>query len=162
MKSRTKLFLAGLVMFAGSAAMGQDVTLLNASYDVAREFYKDINPAFIAHYKKATGKDVKIDQAHGGSSAQARAVNDGLEADVVTFNTTTDIEFLASSGIVAKDWSKRFPDNAAPTLSTSIFLVRNGNPKGIKDWDDLVKRGVKVITPNPKTSGGARWSYLAA
>ncbi len=162
MKSRTKLFLAGLVMFAGSAAMGQDVTLLNASYDVAREFYKDINPAFIAHYKKATGKDVKIDQAHGGSSAQARAVNDGLEADVVTFNTTTDIEFLASSGIVAKDWSKRFPDNAAPTLSTSIFLVRNGNPKGIKDWDDLVKPGVQVIVVNPKTGGNGRYTYLAA
>ena len=138
------------------------VTLLNASYDVAREFYKDINPAFAAHYKKATGKDVKIDQAHGGSSAQARAVNDGLDADVVTFNTTTDIEFLAGNGIVAKDWAKKFPDNASPTLSTSIFLVRNGNPKKIKDWDDLIRPDVQVIVVNPKTGGNGRYAYLAA
>jgi sulfate transport system substrate-binding protein len=136
--------------------------LLNASYDVAREFYKDYNAAFVAHYKKTTGKDVKIDQAHGGSSAQARAVNDGLDADVVTMNTTTDIEFLANNGVVAKDWAKRFPNNASPTTSTMLFLTRNGNPKGIKDWDDLIKPGVAVITPNPKTSGGARWNYLAA
>ena len=137
-------------------------TLLNASYDVAREFYKDYNAAFIANYKKTTGKDVKIDQAHGGSSAQARAVNDGLDADVVTMNTTTDIDFLASKGIVAADWAKRFPHNASPTSSTMLFLTRNGNPKNIKDWDDLIKPGIQVIVVNPKTGGNGRMAYLAA
>ena len=129
---------------------------------MAREFYKDYNAAFIANYKKTTGKDVKIDQSHGGSSAQARAVNDGLDADVVTMNTTTDVNFLASTGIVAKDWAKRFPNNAAPTTSTMLFLTRNGNPKGIKDWDDLVKPGIQVIVVNPKTGGNGRMAYLAA
>jgi sulfate transport system substrate-binding protein len=138
------------------------VTLLNASYDVSREFYKDVNAAFIASYKKTTGKDIKIDQSHGGSSAQARAVNDGLDADVVTMNTTTDVNFLAGTGIVAKDWATRFPNNAAPTSSTMLFLTRNGNPKGIKDWDDLVKPGVQVIVVNPKTGGNGRMAYLAA
>jgi len=137
-------------------------TLLNASYDVAREFYKDYNAAFIANYKKTTGKDVKIDQAHGGSSAQARAVNDGLDADVVTMNTTTDIDFLASKGIVAADWTKRFPHSASPTSSTMLFLTRNGNPKNIKDWDDLIKPGIQVIVVNPKTGGNGRMAYLAA
>jgi sulfate transport system substrate-binding protein len=137
-------------------------TLLNASYDVAREFYKDYNAAFIANYKKTTGKDVKIDQAHGGSSAQARAVNDGLDADVVTMNTTTDIDFLASKGIVVADWTKRFPHSASPTSSTMLFLTRNGNPKNIKDWDDLVKPGIQVIVVNPKTGGNGRMAYLAA
>jgi sulfate transport system substrate-binding protein len=136
--------------------------LLNASYDVAREFYKDYNAAFIANYKKTTGKDVKIDQAHGGSSAQARAVNDGLDADVVTMNTTTDIDFLASKGIVAADWTKRFPHSASPTSSTMLFLTRNGNPKNIKDWDDLIKPGIQVIVVNPKTGGNGRMAYLAA
>lgn len=150
---------AGLIAFS-SIASAQ--TLLNASYDVAREFYKDYNAAFIAHYKKTTGKDIKVDQAHGGSSAQARAVNDGLDADVVSMNTTTDIEFLANNGIVAKDWAKKFPFNAAPTTSTILFLTRNGNPKGIKDWDDLVKPGVQVIIVNPKTGGNGRMVYLAA
>jgi len=150
---------AGLIAFS-SIATAQ--TLLNASYDVAREFYKDYNAAFTAHYKKTTGKDVKIDQAHGGSSAQARAVNDGLDADVVSMNTTTDIEFLANNGIVAKDWAKKFPFNASPTTSTMIFLTRNGNPKGIKDWDDLVKPGIQVIIVNPKTGGNGRMVYLAA
>jgi sulfate transport system substrate-binding protein len=120
------------------------------------------NAAFIAHIKKTTGKDVKVDQAHGGSSAQARAVNDGLEADVVTMNTTTDVDFLASTGVVAKDWARRFPNNASPTTSTMLFLTRNGNPKGIKDWDDLVKPGVQVIVVNPKTGGNGRMAYLAA
>ncbi len=138
------------------------MTLLNASYDVSREFYKDVNAAFIASYKKTTGKDIKIDQSHGGSSAQARAVNDGLDADVVTMNTTTDVNFLAGTGIVAKDWATRFPNNAAPTSSTMLFLTRNGNPKGIKDWDDLVKPGVQVIVVNPKTGGNGRMAYLAA
>ncbi|MGJ7544184.1 sulfate ABC transporter substrate-binding protein [Variovorax sp. LT1R16] len=156
------LLVAVALAAAGSAALAQTTTLLNASYDVAREFYKDINPAFIASYKKATGKDVKVDQAHGGSSAQARAVGDGLDADVVTMNTTTDVDYLAGLGVVAKDWSKRFPDNASPTTSTMLFLVRNGNPKGIKDWDDLTKPGVQVVVVNPKTGGNGRYAYLAA
>jgi sulfate transport system substrate-binding protein len=160
MKSTLKTVLAGAALAASGMAGAQ--TLLNASYDVAREFYKDYNAAFVAHYKKTTGKDVKIDQAHGGSTAQARAVADGLDADVVTMNTTTDVEFLADKGVVAKDWAKRFPDNAAPTTSTMLFLVRNGNPKGIKDWDDLVKPGVQVVVVNPKTGGNGRYAYLAA
>jgi sulfate transport system substrate-binding protein len=154
--------LAAALFVAATAASAQTQTLLNVSYDVAREFYKDINAAFVPYYKKQTGKDIKIDQAHGGSSAQARAVNDGLDADVVTFNTTTDIEFLAGNGIVAKDWAKRFPNDASPTTSTMLFLVRNGNPKGIKDWDDLVKPGVQVVVVNPKTGGNGRYAYLAA
>ncbi len=161
MKHTLKLLIASAALAASGLASAQQ-TLLNASYDVAREFYKDVNAAFIPAYKKATGKDVKIDQAHGGSSAQARAVADGLDADVVTFNTTTDIEFLAEKGVVAKDWTKRFPHNAAPTTSTMLFLTRNGNPKGIKDWDDLAKPGVSVIVVNPKTGGNGRYAYLAA
>ena len=160
MKTSTRLALVAALSLAGLAAQAQ--TLLNASYDVAREFYKDYNAAFVAHYKKITGKDVKIDQAHGGSSAQARAVNDGLDADVVTMNTTTDVDFLASTGVVAKDWTKRFPNNASPTTSTMLFLTRNGNPKAIKDWDDLTKPGIQVIVVNPKTGGNGRMAYLAA
>jgi sulfate/thiosulfate transport system substrate-binding protein len=160
-KQKAALALATLALTATNFVAAQ-TTLLNASYDVAREFYKDYNSAFVAHYKKTAGKDVKIDQAHGGSSAQARAVNDGLAADVVTMNTTTDIEFLAGTGVVAKDWAKRFPGNASPTSSTMLFLVRNGNPKGIKDWDDLIKPGVQVIVVNPKTGGNGRMAYLAA
>jgi len=160
MNLKTKMILAGATLAFGGMASAQ--TLLNASYDVAREFYKDYNAAFVAHYKKTTGKDVKIDQSHGGSSAQARAVNDGLDADVVTMNTTTDVDFLASTGIVAKDWTRRFPNDASPTTSTMLFLVRNGNPRNIKDWDDLVKPGVQVIVVNPKTGGNGRYAYLAA
>jgi sulfate transport system substrate-binding protein len=160
MKKFTHLALAVTLAVSGAAVSAQ--TLLNASYDVAREFYKDYNAAFIANYKKTTGKDVKIDQAHGGSSAQARAVNDGLDADVVTMNTTTDLDFLGSTGVIAKDWNKRFPNNASPTTSTMLFLTRNGNPKGIKDWDDLVKPGIKVIVVNPKTGGNGRMAYMAA
>jgi len=152
--------IASLLAVSGLNVSAQ--TLLNASYDVAREFYKDYNVAFVANYKKTTGKDVKIDQAHGGSSAQARAVNDGLEADVVTMNTTTDIDFLASKGIVAADWTKRYPHSASPTSSTMLFLTRNGNPKNIKDWDDLIKPGIQVIVVNPKTGGNGRMAYLAA
>ena len=151
---------AALLTVASLNASAQ--TLLNASYDVAREFYKEYNSAFVANYKKTTGKDLKIDQAHGGSSAQARAVNDGLDADVVTMNTTTDIEFLASKGIVAADWTKRYPHSASPTSSTMLFLTRNGNPKNIKDWDDLIKPGIQVIVVNPKTGGNGRMAYLAA
>ena len=161
MKTNLKLLIAGLALAASSLASAQQ-TLLNVSYDVAREFYKDINAAFVPYYKKQTGKDVKIEQSHAGSSAQARAVADGLDADVVTMNTTTDVEFLAEKGVVAKDWAKRFPNNAAPTTSTMLFLVRNGNPKGIKDWDDLVKPGVQVVVVNPKTGGNGRYAYLAA
>jgi sulfate transport system substrate-binding protein len=154
--------IAAAALLAVSGLNVSAQTLLNASYDVAREFYKDYNAAFIANYKKTTGKDVKIDQAHGGSSAQARAVNDGLDADVVTMNTTTDIDFLASKGIVAADWTKRFPHSASPTSSTMLFLTRNGNPKNIKDWDDLIKPGIQVIVVNPKTGGNGRMAYLAA
>jgi len=161
MYKNTKLLIASLILTASGIASAQQ-TLLNVSYDVAREFYKDINAAFVPYYKKTTGKDVRIEQSHAGSSAQARAVADGLDADVVTMNTTTDIEFLADKGIVAKDWTKRFPDNAAPTTSTMLFLVRKGNPKGIKDWDDLVKPGVQVVVVNPKTGGNGRYAYLAA
>ena len=160
MKKFLHTTLAAALLAVSSLASAQ--TLLNASYDVAREFYKDYNVAFVAHYKKTTGKDIKVDQAHGGSSAQARAVNDGLDADVVSMNTTTDIEFLAGNGVVAKDWAKKFPNNASPTTSTMLFLTRNGNPKGIKDWDDLIKPGVQVIIVNPKTGGNGRMAYLAA
>ena len=153
--------LLGSLLF-GLASMASAQTLLNVSYDVSREFYKDVNAVFVANYKKTKGLDIKVDQSHGGSSAQARAVNDGLEADVVTMNTTSDVDFLASTGVVAKDWSKKFPHNAAPTTSTMLFLTRNGNPKGIKDWDDLIKPGVQVIVVNPKTGGNGRMAYLAA
>ena len=162
MKTSTKLrsLFAAILLCASPWATAQ--TLLNASYDVSREFYKDVNTAFVASYKKSTGKDIKIDQSHGGSSAQARAVNDGLDADVVTMNTTTDVEFLATAGSVAKDWKTRFPHNAAPTSSTMLFLTREGNPKGIRDWDDLIKPGIQVVLVNPKTGGNGRMAYLAA
>lgn len=154
--------ILALGAFAVTTTLAQGQTLLNASYDVAREFYKDYNAAFTAHYKATSGKDIRIDQAHGGSSAQARAVADGLDADVVTMNTTTDVDFLASKGLVAADWNKRFPNNASPTWSTMLFLVRNGNPKNIKDWDDLIRPGVQVVVVNPKTGGNGRMAYLAA
>ena len=160
MNNIKSIVAAALLAVSGLNVSAQ--TLLNASYDVAREFYKEYNSAFVANYKKTTGKDLKIDQAHGGSSAQARAVNDGLDADVVTMNTTTDIEFLASKGIVAADWTKRYPHSASPTSSTMLFLTRNGNPKNIKDWDDLIKPGIQVIVVNPKTGGNGRMAYLAA
>jgi sulfate/thiosulfate transport system substrate-binding protein len=161
-KQKATIALAAVALTASNLVAAQTTSLLNVSYDVAREFYKDINAAFVANYKKTSGKDIKIDQSHAGSSAQARAVNDGLDADVVTMNTTTDVDFLASTGVVAKDWRSKFPNNAAPTGSTMLFLVRNGNPKGIKDWDDLVKPGVQVIVVNPKTGGNGRYAYLAA
>ena len=161
MKPFTRISLAALALSVSAFASAQ-TSLLNVSYDVSREFYKDLNVAFAASYKKSSGKDIKIDQSHAGSSAQARAVADGLDADVVTMNTTTDVDFLAGRSVVAKDWTKRFPNNAAPTTSTMLFLVRNGNPKGIKDWDDLIKPGVQVIVVNPKTGGNGRMAYLAA
>jgi len=136
-------------------------SLLNASYDVSRELYKDINAAFIADWKKKTGEDVTVQQSHAGSTKQALAVANGLDADVVTFNQAPDIEVLVKPGLVAADWRKQFPNDAAPYTTTTVFLVRKGNPKGIKDWDDLAKPGIGVIVPNPKTSGNGRYTYLA-
>lgn len=138
------------------------VELLNASYDPTREFYAAYNKAFAAHWTAESGQTVTINQSHGGSGKQARAVIDGLEADVVTLALGYDIDALQSAGLVAPGWQGRLPQNSAPYRSTIVFLVRKGNPKGIKDWNDLVKPGIQVITPNPKTSGGARWNYLAA
>ena len=139
-----------------------DVTLLNVSYDPTRELYSQFNKLFAEHYKAETGKSVEIKTSHGGSGKQARSVIDGLDADVVTLALAYDIDAIADKGFLAKDWQQRLPDNASPYTSTIVFLVRKGNPKGIKDWNDLTKPGVQVITPNPKTSGGARWNYLAA
>lgn len=159
--ARIVLGLGLLGMLAGSPALGQ-VTLLNVSYDPTRELYKDVNQAFTKYWKEKTGQEITVRQSHGGSGKQARSVIDGLKADVVTLALAYDIDAIAEKGLIAADWQKRFPHNSAPYTSTVVFLVRKGNPKGIKDWDDLVKPGVSVITPNPKTSGGARWNYLAA
>jgi len=145
-----------------SSTFAADVSLLNVSYDPTRELYVDFNKAFAAAYQKETGKSVEIKQSHGGSGSQARAVIDGLQADVVTLALAYDIDAIAGKGLIPADWQKRLPQNASPYTSTIVFLVRKGNPKGIKDWDDLIKPGVSVITPNPKTSGGARWNYLGA
>lgn len=144
------------------AARAADVSLLNVSYDPTRELYQQFNKAFAAQYKAETGKTVEIKASHGGSGKQARSVIDGLQADVVTLALAYDIDAIADRGFIAQDWQKRLPDNSSPYTSTIVFLVRKGNPKGIKDWDDLLKADVKVVTPNPKTSGGARWNYLAA
>lgn len=138
-------------------------TILNVSYDVTREFYKDYNVAFIQHWKEQTGETITINQSHGGSSKQARAVADGLAADVITMNQANDIDILVTRGnLVPKNWASRLPHNSSPTASTTVFLVRKGNPRNIKDWADLVQPGVSVIIPNPKTSGNGRYSYLAA
>ena len=136
--------------------------LLNVSYDPTRELYQDFNAAFAKHWQAKTGKAVTFQQSHGGSSKQARAVLDGLEADILTLALAYDIDAVAEGGLLPRDWQKRLPSNSSPYTSTIVFLVRKGNPKGIKDWNDLVKPGIQVITPNPKTSGGARWNYLAA
>jgi sulfate transport system substrate-binding protein len=156
--------LAALLLAAAAAgpAGAADVTLLNVSYDPTRELYQDVNAAFAQYWRQKSGKTVEIQQSHGGSSKQSRAVIDGLEADVVTLGLAYDIDAVADSGLLAKDWQKRLPQNSSPYTSTIVLLVRKGNPKGIKDWSDLVKPGIQVITPNPKTSGGARWNYLAA
>jgi sulfate transport system substrate-binding protein len=143
-------------------ARAAETTLLNVSYDPTRELYAAYNKLFAQHWKETTGETVALRASHGGSGAQARAVIDGLEADVVTLALAYDIDAIAARGLIAPDWQKRLPQNSAPYTSTIVFLVRKGNPKAIRDWDDLVKPGVKVITPNPKTSGGARWNYLAA
>ncbi|WP_137894271.1 sulfate ABC transporter substrate-binding protein [Ramlibacter sp. 2FC] len=148
---------------AGALAQAAPVTLLNVSYDPTREFYVEFNAAFARHWKARTGQEVTVKQSHGGSGKQARAIIDGLAADVATLALAGDTDALhANGGWIPKDWQKRLPQNASPYTSTIVLVVREGNPKGIKDWDDLVKPGVKVITPNPKTSGGARWNYLAA
>ncbi|MDO8397541.1 MAG: sulfate ABC transporter substrate-binding protein [Bradyrhizobium sp.] len=152
--------VAGL-LWAGSA-LAADVSLLNVSYDPTRELYAEFNKTFARAYQKETGKSIEIKQSHGGSGSQARAVIDGLQADVVTIALAYDIDAIAAKGLLPADWQKRLPQNASPYTSTIVFLVRKGNPKGIRDWDDLIKPGVSVITPNPKTSGGARWNYLAA
>jgi len=152
-----------LTLLAASSVAQADTSLLNVSYDVTREFYKDYNPAFSKYWKQKTGETVTINQSHGGSSKQARAVADGLEADVITMNQANDIDILYErSKLIPSDWQKRLPNGSAPTTSTTVFLVRKGNPKHIKDWDDLVKTGVSVIIPNPKTSGNGRYGYLAA
>ncbi len=159
-----RLFLAvsAAALLAPLSARAAETELLNVSYDVARELYKDINPAFIADWRKRTGETVTIKQSHGGSSKQARAVADGLEASVVTMNQANDIDMLAERGLVAADWAKKFPHNAAPYYSTMVILVRKGNPKRIKNWDDLARPGVAAVIPNPKTAGNGRYTYLAA
>ncbi len=151
-------------LFAGSMVSAQAETkLMNVSYDPTRELYRDLNAAFAKSYKSEAGEDVRITMTHGGSGAQARTVIDGLEADVVTLALAYDIDAIADArGIIAKDWQARLPSDSSPYTSTIVLLVRKGNPKGIKDWGDLVKPGIQVITPNPKTSGGARWNFLAA
>jgi sulfate/thiosulfate transport system substrate-binding protein len=147
----------------GTTVAADPVTLLNVSYDPTRELYQDYNKVFAAFWKAKTGQDVTINQSHGGSGKQARAVIDGLQADIVTLALAYDVDAIADKAkLLPKDWQSRLPNNSAPYTSTIVFLVRKGNPKGIKDWDDLTKNGVSVITPNPKTSGGARWNYLAA
>jgi sulfate transport system substrate-binding protein len=151
-----------LLTFAASKNVSAQVKLLNVSYDPTRELYRTINSAFSAEWQKKTGQTLKIDQSHGGSSKQARSVIDGLEADVVTLGLGYDIDVMADKGLLPQDWQAKLPHNSAPYTSTIVFLVRKGNPKGVRDWPDLVKPGLQVITPNPKTSGGGRWAYLAA
>ncbi|WP_308924832.1 sulfate ABC transporter substrate-binding protein [Janthinobacterium sp. J1-1] len=163
MLSKKLIIAAAISAFAIlQTAQAADITLLNVSYDPTRELYQDVNTAFAKEWKGKTGDNVKIKQSHGGSGKQARAVLDGLEADVVTLALAYDIDALAERKLLAADWQKRLEHNSSPYTSTIVFLVRKGNPKGIKDWNDLIKPGVSVITPNPKTSGGARWNHLAA
>jgi sulfate/thiosulfate-binding protein len=160
-----RLFAAlfSAVILAASSGASAQTTLLNVSYDPTRELYADFNKAFAAHWKAKTGETVSVRQSHGGSGKQARTVIDGLNADVVTLALAYDVDAIAEKGkLLPADWQKRLPHNSAPYTSTIVFLVRKGNPKGVKDWDDLAKPGVAVITPNPKTSGGAQWNYLAA
>jgi sulfate/thiosulfate transport system substrate-binding protein len=162
MKSFSRLLrIAALVVLTGASLRAQ--TLLNASYDPTRELYVEVNAAFVKFWQGKTGQKVAIRQSHGGSGAQARAVSDGLDADVVTLALAYDVDAVQKAGLINDaGWQKRLPQNSSPYTSTIVFLVRKGNPKGIKDWNDLVRQGVGVITPNPKTSGGARWNYLAA
>jgi sulfate transport system substrate-binding protein len=162
-KTSGHLIFALLIVFWGTGASAKNIQLLNVSYDPTREFYAEFNPAFAAHWKAQTGDTVVVKQSHGGSGKQARGVIDGLQADVVTLALAADIDALHEvAQLIPRDWQQRLPHNASPYTSTIVFLVRQGNPKAIKDWNDLVQPGVAVITPNPKTSGGARWNYLAA
>ncbi|MEY2407988.1 MAG: sulfate/thiosulfate transport system substrate-binding protein [Verrucomicrobiota bacterium] len=161
-RSRLLVFSAAL-LFVASIADAKDLTLMNVSYDPTRELYEEFNASFIKYWKEKSGDNVTINQSHGGSSKQARAVIDGQQADVVTLALAYDIDALSlRANLLPKNWQTRLPSNSAPYTSTIVFLVRKGNPKGIKDWGDLVKPGIAVVTPNPKTSGGARWNYLAA
>jgi sulfate/thiosulfate-binding protein len=161
--TRFRYIFGAILLLSQGPALADSVTLLNVSYDPTREFYQAFNQSFEKEFKAKTGKDVVIQQSHGGSGKQARSVIDGLAADVVTLALAADIDALHTHGnLVPEDWQKRLPNNSCPYTSTINFLVRKGNPKGIKDWDDLIKPGVQVITPNPKTSGGARWNFLAA
>ncbi len=158
-----RILAAVLALAISGAAEAKDITLLNVSYDPTRELYQEFNTAFAKHWKEKTGDSLTVNQSHGGSGKQARAIIDGLEADVATLALAYDVDALfEKGGLIPKAWQKRLPNNSAPYTSTIVFLVRKGNPKGIKDWNDLVKPGISVITPNPKTSGGARWNYLAA
>lgn len=159
---RTLASLAAVLSLGIGRASAAEVTLLNVSYDPTRELYQDYNKAFAAHWKLRGGDVVTLKQSHGGSGKQARSVLDGLQADVVTLALAYDIDVLQEKGLIASGWQKRLANNASPYTSTIVFLVRKGNPKGIKDWNDLIKPGVDIVTPNPKTSGGARWNYLAA
>ncbi|MEJ0019200.1 MAG: sulfate ABC transporter substrate-binding protein [Acetobacteraceae bacterium] len=159
---RRAALAAALLPLAARSASAADPSLLNVSYDPTRELYRDFNRSFIAAWQAQTGQRVTVSQSHGGSGSQARSVLDGLQADVVTLALAADIDALAKRGLLAADWQKRLPDNACPYTSTIVFLVRKGNPKALRDWGDLLKPGVVVITPNPKTSGGARWNFLAA
>lgn len=161
-RRRTLISAALLSLLAAALPAHADATLLNVSYDVARELYKDINPAFIAQWKGKTGETLTLNQSHGGSSKQAGAVIGGLEADVITMNQSPDIDILVKNNLVSPDWRKRLPNDAAPYTTTTVFLVRKGNPKAIKDWSDLVRPGLQVIVPNPKTSGNGRYTYVAA
>ncbi|EKQ84407.1 MULTISPECIES: sulfate ABC transporter substrate-binding protein [Leptospira] len=163
MKSKSLRIFSSILCFVVSFSLFSETKLLNVSYDPTRELYSQINKLFIEHWKKQTGEDLVIHQSHGGSGKQARAVIDGLEADVVTLALAHDIETIAEkTKLLSTDWEKLLPYQSSPYTSTIVFLVRKGNPKGIKDWDDLVKPGIGVVTPNPKTGGGARWNYLAA
>jgi sulfate/thiosulfate-binding protein len=162
MISKTQAALATVALLALAPAARAEGVLLNVSYDPTRELYQEVNAAFAAGWKAKTGQTITIQQSHGGSGKQARAVIDGLEADVVTLALAYDVDAISRSGLLAADWQKRLPWNSCPYTSTMVFLVRKGNPKGIHDWGDLVRAGISVITPNPKTSGAARWNYLAA
>jgi sulfate/thiosulfate transport system substrate-binding protein len=161
MRTRMVVAVMAVLLWTGAAA-AQNVSLLNASYDPTRELYAEFNKAFVNAFGKETGRKVDIKQSHGGAGAQARSVMEGLPADVVTLALAYDIDMIASKGLIDRNWQARLPNNSSPYTSTIVFLVRKGNPKAVKDWDDLAKPGVAVITPNPKTSGGARWNYLAA
>ncbi|HEV8578595.1 MAG TPA: sulfate ABC transporter substrate-binding protein [Thermoanaerobaculia bacterium] len=162
MRIRFAIPLLYLLAAGPAAALAAEIKLLNVSYDPTRELYQDFNAAFAKVWKAKTGQDLSVQQSHGGSGKQARSVIDGLEADVATLALAYDVDAVAGSGLIAKNWQTRLPNNSAPYTSTIVFLVRKGNPKKIKDWDDLTRPGIAVITPNPKTSGGARWNYLAA